>query len=526
MMQPYLQETMDDTLEIPCPRAEKVHEGDDHSSGDEDGGLDWTNLPTLGAAARPIIPKRGEKDFEPAPGGESGLQLHVLDRSRDAMFGALRANRAISRFVELLLFRSLSTGGFVLTSYFSKTISYGIWHPSIDRVHVTTAHGIHFSTMGYSISRIAQHGDTDNELRGLSSKQPKRLELLPEEALYLIERGALFCYKSVSSSVDPSNYETKSPGAPMSVQQAFAEMIGREEMTLERYQVYAYLKRLGFILMRAEPPTSEYPAASPVSLPAAQQQNVTRTLTGLFSRFVSNIITVARLFQRIDWWRRLQLHRQKTTQDIFRALRFIPCGHTIPLYNSAVKYELSSKSSAPSPYKIFFHMYKPSTPFRKTAPPAPDFHVVVVDARTTSMPSLQELTALFCILPEMQLPPPRKRGIPASTEQPGDPEPTDVRPTTPKTVPQEGSPAAITLSRPTPSWSSALWTFFQYPLSFLPSRTIPPAQSTKPTFTPPKPNPFLALKTGKKTIVIAAVDTGSITFFRFGQGVFEEWPII
>lgn len=54
----------------------------------------------LGAAARPIIPKRGEKDFEPAPGGGSGLQLHVLDRSRDAMFEALRANRTISRLVE------------------------------------------------------------------------------------------------------------------------------------------------------------------------------------------------------------------------------------------------------------------------------------------------------------------------------------------------------------------------------------------------------------------------------------------
>lgn len=36
---------MDDTLEIPRPRAEVFQEGDDHSSGDEDGGLDWTKLP-------------------------------------------------------------------------------------------------------------------------------------------------------------------------------------------------------------------------------------------------------------------------------------------------------------------------------------------------------------------------------------------------------------------------------------------------------------------------------------------------
>lgn len=93
--------------------------------------------------------------------------------------------------------------------------------------------------MGSSISRAVQHGDADNESRSKSSKQPKRLELLPEEALYLIERGALFCYKASGGAplVDPLGHETQCPGAPMSVQQTFAEMIGREDITLERYQV-------------------------------------------------------------------------------------------------------------------------------------------------------------------------------------------------------------------------------------------------------------------------------------------------
>lgn len=153
------------------------------------------------------------------------------------MFEALRANRTISRLVESFTIRTVNQE---LMRYRSKTISYGIWYSSMDRVHVTTAHGIHFSTMGYSISRTVQCNNTNNETQGPSSKLPKRLELLPEEALYLIERGALFCYKSVSSEVsltDPSSYETQSPGVPMSVQEAFAEMIGREELTLERYQV-------------------------------------------------------------------------------------------------------------------------------------------------------------------------------------------------------------------------------------------------------------------------------------------------
>ena len=143
------------------------------------------------------------------------------------------------------------------------------------------------------------------------------------------------------------------------------------------------------------------------------------------------------------------------------------------------------------------------------------------------MPSLQELTALFNILPEMPLPPPRKRGIPIPAKQPGNSQAADVRPAAPKEGLQEGSPSRITLFQPTLSWSSTLWTLFQRLLSFLPFfRSVSPPLKTKPMSTPPKPNPFLALKTGRKTIVIAAVDASNISFFRFGQGVFEEWPMI
>jgi len=119
---------MDDTLEQPNPtfNFKPVNPGDeDHeqnSSGDEDGGLDWTKLPyelshnsslakvnlpySLGNdnIARPAIPKRGEKDFEPAEG--SGLQRHNLERARSAMFDVLRSTRAISRCGMTLTFPS------------------------------------------------------------------------------------------------------------------------------------------------------------------------------------------------------------------------------------------------------------------------------------------------------------------------------------------------------------------------------------------------------------------------------------
>jgi len=35
----------------------------------------------------------------------------------------------------------------------------------------------------------------------------------------------------------------------------------------------------------------------------------------------------------------------------------------------------------------------------------------------------------------------------------------------------------------------------------------------------------MVLKSGKKQVVVAAVDAGSISFYRFVQGAFEELPM-
>ncbi|KAG6334811.1 hypothetical protein ID866_4283 [Astraeus odoratus] len=478
---------MDDALEIPQAHLKPSPEGagdDEHSSGDEDGGLDWTKLPKSGTA-RPVIPKRGEKDFEPTHGGGSALQLHVLDRARGAMFEALRAERSIS----------------------SKSVSYGIWHPSIARVHVTTTRGVLFVNMGHSVARLS--GDVEL-IQPRVTKPPKRLELLPEEAIYLIERGALFCYKCIqecSLRSDNTGAEEASPGAPMTVQQAYAEMIGCEDMTLERYQVYAYLKRLGFVLTRAKPPTPDYPVSPPLPphYVANSVPTVFQTIMALFKRVVLNVLG-----------------------DVFRALRFLPCGHTTPLHKSSLPSSKTTQTQAlsflpvprseNSPYTVFFHVYKPSTPFRKTAPPPPDFYVVVINAREAPMPSLYELSNLFETLPFMPPPPPRKRGIQANGKKsqnvamPGTlapPDPVLVPITTPVSTP--------------PTFLQRLMSFVCFSSSVT-STPTPPSKSQHPL--PPKPNPFVHLKAGKKSVVVAAVDSGNISFFRFGEGSFHDWPMV
>jgi hypothetical protein len=97
--------------------------------------------------------------------------------------------------------------------------------------------------MGHSVRRPIKYS---------ADEQPRlvtKLELLPEEALYLVERGSMLCFKQDANS-DLQHFDTEDnsfAGNPMTVQQAFAEMIGRESHHLARYQVgplvttFAYL---------------------------------------------------------------------------------------------------------------------------------------------------------------------------------------------------------------------------------------------------------------------------------------------
>jgi len=111
------------------------------------------------------------------------------------------------------------------------------------------------------------------------------------------------------------------------------------------------------------------------------------------------------------------------------------------------------------------------------------------------MPSLHELTDLFEVLPELPPPLPRQRrqlSVPESS--------TSITPVTP----------------PTPE-SSVFRRLFSWAF---------PRQAMLHPTPVRRPNPFMALKAGKKIAVIAVVDAGSISFFRFGQGAFTEWPMV
>lgn len=117
------------------------------------------------------------------------------------------------------------------------------------------------------------------------------------------------------------------------------------------------------------------------------------------------------------------------------------------------------------------------------------------------MPTIHELSSLFDDLPELPPPAPRQR------RGPGAPSSTTPANSQQKGVLQKNSTSMTGRIR------SCIYAWLKM-------------DSSKSQARPWRPNPFQVLKNGKKIIVVAAVDSGMISFYRFGQGVFEEWPMM
>ncbi|KAF8603085.1 hypothetical protein BDV93DRAFT_473781 [Ceratobasidium sp. AG-I] len=483
---------MDDQLELPTSVVPKDQQDEDEESSDGEGMPDWENIPGIRGLSRAVIPKRGEKEFEPAAGGATALQSHFLTKSRNAMFSALRGSRGAN----------------------SKTISYAVWHPELGRAHVILARGTHFSALGHSALRQLEN-ESD------SAKPHKRLELMPEEALYLMERGSLFCWRKtevpaylVSSPEDFSNLEDcdLSSGAPMSVQQGFAEMIGMDGLTLPHYIIYAYLKRLGYTIGRSSAPggTPLYPLPPPnntslqayLFLPKLKSSSL-KLIHYLSTRahrlFASLRSLVFGTHHRGSIGGMLGLRpRSFSIASIFQSLRIINAGHDISLRGHP---QQVSPTANPESFKTFWNVWKPSTPWRKLDVPKPDFEIAVVDARKTPVPDIYQLTELFGAAESRPPPPPRKRG------------PPNAKAATSQSNPPKNDPAKQPdVAEPVGFWNRV--------------REVVGLQQSQPTHPAPKPNPFVHLKSGRKSVIVAAVDGTMISFLRFGEGDFTSWPMV
>lgn len=246
-----------------------------------------------------------------------------------------------------------------------------------------------FSKMGQVLSGMDDpFGDDD--LRG------HRVWLLPEEVLYLIERGTL----DVRWPADDEDQDDQ--GLSMSLQGAYAMFIGDEEshdhaLTFERYSVYSGLKRMGYTVQRAPSWNTPGPPLESECYPPSPQ----RTWQPGF-------------FNVSHWWKswsagkleRLDgenLSEQLVPPGLYRSYADIYRRLALIDYTDPTARLEPSQPEMPSTdpgFRVTYHVWKPgSQTFKKSAPPPPDFRIAVVDGRATSMPTLEQLSALMETVP-------------------------------------------------------------------------------------------------------------------------------
>jgi tRNA-splicing endonuclease subunit Sen54 len=231
--------------------------------------------------------------------------------------------------------------------------------------------------------------------KGLGNHMPgwDKTWLLPEEALYLVERGDLTIWwpRVPIEDITPSSgripdalrdAETSFEyGTPLSLQAAYSLLIGgqgdQSKIPLEHYQVYANLRRSGYLIQRAVAPLTTS-SGSPTS----------RTLwQWLFSLISEN----ARAAKEPPMSSRttaplVRAGLYRSYASIYSSLYIIPRHKPAESPNGVV--------TPQPPFKVSLHVYRSRPDFQKSKPGPPDFRIAVINARTTSVPTLEQLSAL------------------------------------------------------------------------------------------------------------------------------------
>ncbi|KAL8776686.1 MAG: hypothetical protein Q9213_008174 [Squamulea squamosa] len=367
------------------------------SDSENDAPLDFRHLiPTNNHA----LPRRGVKDFE-YHGTNS--QISVLEGSRQAMHEALGVGRLHGQKSSLVGYFDLDCPGEESGVGEEDGMSSGGTKKERPVV-VEKPLGQHIRTMGMA----DKNGG---------------LWLLPEEVVYLVERASLDVrYRAtIQEHLDADEKlaegdnkdggsdtegEVKGwDGISMSLQACYAHFIGCDGLTLERYTVYAALRRSGYIVQRAPgwngagseilQPTPLPPQTLSTEKPRGQNiwQWLYTTLLAQEPRKPSPLgpLVTPGLYRNYS--------------DIYRFIHLIPSYTPSPIQYPQMLHPAASLppsnpfSSGPPALQIHFNIHKPNPRFRKTAPGPPDYHICVINAREEDFPTLSQLDGLLNSVP-------------------------------------------------------------------------------------------------------------------------------
>ncbi|EDK37651.2 hypothetical protein PGUG_01749 [Meyerozyma guilliermondii ATCC 6260] len=299
---------------------------------DEDQLQDWNSV--LGGKS---LPKRGEKEFGP-DGTET--QSDNLSHARNAMYRALETPRG----------------------HYLKHKLEAIWMPDRQMAIITAAKGGYFKDLG----------------RQTSFGHRQVIWLTGVEVTYLVERGSMMIYLNdgqveeyLAGHADSIDYGKL---FPLSLQHLYSVALTEPE-SLDKYLVYSYLKRHGYLIQ-------EFKTLTAPQSEQLQSQRKTQ-LWGPCSSYVKSFVQGTHLF---GTYRPLSFQNKHIFSylSVYRALNIVPATSS---YDSL-------RTLSDSSYTIHFNVWKPQPNFSKKNPPLPDFHVSVINTKNKSFPSLKDIQHL------------------------------------------------------------------------------------------------------------------------------------
>ncbi|UNI20263.1 tRNA-splicing endonuclease subunit sen54 [Purpureocillium takamizusanense] len=224
-----------------------------------------------------------------------------------------------------------------------------------------------------------------------------RLWLLPEEALYLVERGTVDLWwpdlelpelLPVGEMPSPGyGHDDYDVGLPLSVEAAYSLLIGydgdRGKTTLAKYQVYTHLKRAGFHILRAPPDGSSTTEDRDELQGRSPRQS-------LWQWLFSFVPSWERRPKRDPMGPLVSPGLYRSYGPIYQRLALLPRHKPSP------RRPASSHSGTQEPFRVHYHVWKPGgAPFSKKSPPPPDFRIAVADTAESGVPTLEEVDALL-----------------------------------------------------------------------------------------------------------------------------------
>lgn len=312
------------------------------------------------------LPKRGEKDFE---SHSTQLQVSTLETSRAAMHSVLSWQR----------------------THTVKNHVIAMYDEASNMAFVEKTKTSQFATIGRS--------------------KGGREWLLPEEALFMIERGSLDCRWPLNTNEQEQEHEDESGevkfnmrmGAPMSLQGAYAAFLGFEggvggKLTMEMWTVYAGLKRAGYVVFRHGDWDDDRAELQNLTPPASEGGNpfgaISRFFAQLWSRITQPTSTIPAANLAFGPLIKPGLFRSHA--DIYRLI------HLIPAHTKATPPQFILPPDSSNPYRIHFNVWKTSGSgkFRKANRPPPDFRICVINARETAIPTAAQLNDLLATVPD------------------------------------------------------------------------------------------------------------------------------